>query len=77
MKMHLHVNVRGVLKWNDEDLGGMITMDSGYVLTPSETREYFEEELTRGNEILPMGGCDNFDPKHGCMGHPEAPDYQI
>jgi hypothetical protein len=27
------------------------------------------EELSQGHENMPMGDCDNFDDKKGCLGH--------
>jgi hypothetical protein len=54
------------------DWGGCITTDDGKVLRDAiDIREFLMDQLVEGHEVLPTGdGCDNFDWKRGCQGHP-------
>jgi hypothetical protein len=69
----LQLSIRGALHKSDEELwrdfGGCIKINGTPAKTVHEIREAFMDELAKGNEYLPMGGCDNFDPKKGCLGH--------
>jgi hypothetical protein len=71
------VSVRGVLSKSLRQIGrdwkGAIRTEDGRLLTePEEIREAFFDELAKGHEYIPMGKCDNFDPKTGCRGHDSA-----
>jgi len=49
---------------------GVFSDDSGKPLSIQEARAELEKELAKGHEIVPSAGCDNFDWKTGCKGHP-------
>lgn len=53
------------------DWKGCITVDGKLLKTGIEIRKFFEDHLSEGHEVIPTGGCDNFDFKKGCLGHPE------
>ena len=46
-----------------------ITPKEGGRCTGDELKAHFLKLLTEGNEVIPIGDCDNFDPKTGCRGH--------
>lgn len=74
--MHMCQSVRGALSNYNTDrkleraFKNCIKTDSGKVLqTAHEIREFFFDQLAQGREVLPLGECDNFDYKKGCLGH--------
>lgn len=68
---HLRIDLRGALmNWSDHEWRNCVTGKDGKTLTPVEVKRGFLDELANGNDYIPLGDCDNFDPKHGCMGHP-------
>ena len=69
-QIHLHLSVKSVLHWPKKDLKGLLITEDGKRMTADEAFDALLDELTKGNEVLPMGDCDNFDFKKGCMGHP-------
>lgn len=50
-------------------LRGLLRDEHGKLLSPDDARAALMDELSRGNEMLSFGGCDDFDPKTGCRGH--------
>ena len=69
---HMHIEVRGALKWPKSRLKGMFrNNETGKHLTPDEVRELLMDHLTEGHECIPCGPCDNFNhgKDGGCMGH--------
>jgi hypothetical protein len=79
MTFHMALSVRGLLaqertckrefrralKW--------LTRDDGTLYASvDEMREALLDQIAAGNEMLPSGECDNFDPKTGCKGHSDA-----
>ena len=40
--------------------------------TPEGVKDAFLDMLSEGILYIPIGDCDNFDPKKGCLGHEEA-----
>ena len=79
MRYHLCISVRGNLRKTDaqlkRDWKGCITDDAGNLLTTGlEIRNFWEDQLVQGREVIPAGDskeCDNFDFKKGCQGHSE------
>ena len=71
MKYHLCLPVRAALRWNKNQLDGILTTDDGRPMTIDEVFNTLCDELSKGHEVLPIGDCDNFDWKKGCMGHEE------
>jgi hypothetical protein len=69
------LSISGALNWSiretNKNIGknGWIKKDDGSLFTYYEFRNYLMDELTKGHEVLPIGDCDNFDYKTGCMGH--------
>lgn len=39
-------------------------------MTADEAKEAFLDMLVAGVQFIPVGACDNFDPRSGCLGHP-------
>ena len=69
---HLALSVRGALAWSRKEFREAtvwIKRDDGSPMTPEQIREALYDELAKGHERIPMGACDNFDPKTGCRGH--------
>jgi hypothetical protein len=70
MIYHMYLNVRGALLWPKSKLKGMLVdKTTGRYLTPDEARNALMDELSKGHEVIPIGECDNFDFKRGCLGH--------
>jgi hypothetical protein len=68
--IHSCINVRGALtNWRDSEWRNCVTDKDGKTLSPAEVKAGFLEELANGNEFIPFGDCDDFDPKKGCRGH--------
>jgi len=63
---HFCMSVRGALR--NRNFGGMNHND-GKPMTEYEAFETLCDELAQGHEVVPMGDCDNFDFKKGCLGH--------
>lgn len=54
------------LKWLQKMVGKEHTLD--------EVEEYFTEGFRRGADHHPIGECDRFCFRRGCMGHPHKED---
>lgn len=67
--VHVSLFVRGALLWRDAQLRGLFRLASGGTLDAREARHHLMDCLAGGSEFLPLGPCDNFDPKRGCLGH--------
>lgn len=70
--IHMCMNVRGALSQSDKELRswvGNIEHDGVKCKSVKEVRQYLIEALGEGYEYIGPPECDNFDPKHGCMGH--------
>lgn len=68
--IHMCVSVRGVLRWSDRKLKGMLRDNSGNLLDGREVRAALLDELSQGTEVLPIGpACEGWSPKTGCPGH--------
>lgn len=73
--IHMCLSVRGALNWDRRRLKNAtkwITRSDGTRYTPDQLRSALMDELAAGNEVIPMGACDDFDPKTGCRGHEES-----
>lgn len=74
-RIHICMNVRGALARRDDELKpwvGNIEHDGRTCKSVKEVREFLMEALSEGYEYIGPAECDNFDPKHGCMGHPST-----
>lgn len=70
MIRHMSLNIDGAIK-NAKMWKGCITVDGRVLNTVEEVRSFLYEQKAMGREVLPLGDCDNFDHKKGCLGHPE------
>ncbi|WP_454752108.1 hypothetical protein [Cupriavidus necator] len=71
--IHMALDVKGFLKnATKRQYRGMFRHNDGRTMTPDEAKDYLLDALAAGNEFIPFGKCDNFDPKSGCLGHPIA-----
>lgn len=77
MNMHLSQSISGPLKhWHKRDwqhATKWIKRKDGTRYTADELKDEFLHQLSLGREVVPIGECDNFDFKLGCLGHPEQP----
>lgn len=76
MYIHMCASVRGILETYNTDkkmakmFRGCVTDDNGKQITDGYLiRQHFYDELAKGREVLPIGNCNNFDYKKGCLGH--------
>jgi hypothetical protein len=71
--IHMCLSVRGALSWGKREqrraLTWMLRSDGTPYASVEELRSALFDELAAGREVLPMGDCDNFDFKRGCLGH--------
>lgn len=67
-KMHMTVCLEGALKWSRKI--NFIQDDNGRNLTDKEARAYFKSLIAEGYRVMPITGCEGFDPIKGCPGHP-------
>jgi hypothetical protein len=70
--VHMSVCVRGLLGWDKRRFRQAckwMLREDGSQHTPESLREALLDALSEGWEALPMGKCDDFDPKTGCRGH--------
>jgi hypothetical protein len=72
--IHVSLSVRSTLGWRDSQLQGLFRISQGGAcLDAREAREHLMDCLASGQEFLPMGPCDGFDPLSGCPGHAIGP----
>lgn len=69
MIMHMSLDIDGALK-NAQMFKRCITVDGRVLNTVEEVRHFLYQQKAMGREVLPIGDCDNFDYKKGCLGHP-------
>lgn len=67
---HVHFSIRWLLRQPKGKLKGLLLDEAGRILTPDQARDSLMDYLADGKELLPVDGCDNFDYKTGCKGHP-------
>lgn len=70
---HMCLSVRGALNWNrietKRNMKALFQNNGEKFPSVEALRNALMDELAKGNEVIPMGKCDNFDPKTGCRGH--------
>jgi hypothetical protein len=64
--IHMCMDIRGAIK--NKAFSGF-TNDDGSPATREQALEYLMDELAKGHDVIPLGECDNFDFKKGCLGH--------
>jgi len=67
-RTHMSASVAGALQ-NKAFYG--FTNDSGKLLSKDAVKAELLRLQAQGVEVIPMDGCDDFDPKEGCRGHAE------
>jgi hypothetical protein len=71
---HMNQSVKGPLhNWDKREwnrVAKAYKRADGSVPTGPELKDFFLDRLGDGWLVLPIGLCDNFDKKKGCMGHP-------
>ena len=72
-RIHLCIDIRGLLLRSDRELRGWIKNDEGKVLTAREARLALMDELAKGRKVLPTGPCEGFSYETGCPGHEVQP----
>ena len=73
MIRHISTSIDGLLAMSDRDLSKLIQSvrdENGNQPTLMEFKKFLNEEKAKGHRLLPSPECDNFDPVHGCLGHP-------
>ncbi len=68
---HMCMSIAGALK--RKSLKGLGNNDDGTPATDRQMREWLKYKQAMGWRVVPMDGCDNFDPQTGCKGHPIKP----
>lgn len=66
---HVSVSIRDLLDESDDMLDNMLSDGKGRPLPVDEARKILTAELEQGHLYIKASGCDNFDPKKGCLGH--------
>jgi hypothetical protein len=65
--IHLCQSVEGALKnWKKAEWKSLAKSNNCSI---DDMKEYFWNCLKEGKLVLPIGECDNFDYKKGCLGH--------
>ena len=70
--VHVSMSVRGALNQDKRTMKrtARSCLDAnGKPYTAETFREALYDMLSKGYEMVPAVGCDNFDPKTGCRGH--------
>ena len=74
---HMSLSVRGALSKSTREFRNqivpMLQHDDGRPMSEHEARNALFDELAQGHEVIPIGDCDHFDYKKGCLGHPVSP----
>ena len=73
--IHLSVSIRGTLLKSDaalrRELEWWKRADGTPCASVMELRRALMDQIAAGNDLLPTGPCEGFDPKKGCPGHVE------
>jgi hypothetical protein len=81
MLFHLCIDVRGVLRRTDKELGqewaNAISVNGQPLTSGKDIRRAFLAELDEGHLRIPFGEpCEGFDYTTGCPGHIEKPERE-
>lgn len=66
-KYHFRLDVRGAIR--NKSFSGFQHND-GRTMSKDEAFDALCELLKAGKDFIPVGNCDNFDERKGCLGHP-------
>jgi hypothetical protein len=61
MRYHMHIDVRGAIRWPKKQLKGMFRDGSGKLMDADAVIAHLMDQLAAGRELIPCGQCDNFD----------------
>lgn len=67
MTTHASISITGLLRLGNKQLKALFSMNG------KDAREELLTRKRRGELLIKEEGCDNFDPKKGCIGHPIKP----
>ena len=71
--IHVSLDIRGALNWENKDLRGMFKHEDGRPMSAREVKRVLIDQIAAGRKFLPVGpACDNFDYQSGCPGHQET-----
>lgn len=73
-KFHSSYNILGMLKSMERKKSttkSIFQNEKGQFISVGEARNFLYENLSKGRRVMPMGECDNFDYRKGCLGHEE------
>jgi hypothetical protein len=65
---HMCVDIEGALRGDNRIL--RCFTDNGKRVSVAAARKHLQALLAKGDKVMPMGKCDNFDVLSGCKGHP-------
>jgi hypothetical protein len=69
---HVSIDALGALQaWPKRKFKGMFRHEDGRLYTADEARLMCLQLVADGKPFIGPKGCDNFDPRQGCLGHPE------
>ena len=66
---HIAASIQGLLNQSDKSLHNMLSDGEGKPLSAKKARKILTAQLEQGHLYIKSSGCDNFDPKKGCLGH--------
>jgi len=68
---HLCMDIKGFLmRASKREYKNLFTSDDGRTMSPDEAKRELLDRLSKGENFIPFGNCDNFDPvKDRCRGH--------
>ena len=69
-RMHLSVNIGGLLRYYGKKKITILMHDNGSPMTDAEARTYLADCQAKGYKLIPNDECQGFDPfGKGCPGH--------
>lgn len=70
---HMCVDIEGVMRRSDKELGQFFKGDDGEPQRGSVVRDWLKLQLAQGKRVLPMGKkCEGWSDETGCPGHPKT-----
>ena len=66
-KVHMSACIDWLL--SPKDLSGSFDFEKDKKSTDKECRDHLLKLKDEGYLYMPIGSCNNFDPKNGCQGH--------
>jgi hypothetical protein len=67
-KICMSMNITEALRnYGKKSMKGLLIDDNGKEMTDKEVRQTLQQCLDNGDRVFPMGNCEHFDRKEGCM----------